>query len=83
MTEQMQIEKLKNAFGRALPIPPDEDFDGLQYAIADGWDSVAHMQLIAEIEVEFDIMLSTEDVIGMSSFAKAREIVARYVPLEA
>jgi acyl carrier protein len=83
MTEPMQIEKLKAAFGRALPIAPDGDFEDLQYAVADGWDSVAHMQLIAEIEHEFDIMLSTEDVVGMSSFGKAREIVARYVSLEA
>jgi hypothetical protein len=35
------------------------------------------MALISEIETAFDIMLTTDDVIGMSSFPKAREIVAR------
>jgi len=29
-----------------------------------GWDSVAHMRLVAEIESAFDIMMDTEDVIG-------------------
>jgi hypothetical protein len=36
------------------------------------------MQLVAGIEAVFDIMLETEDVIGMSSFGKACEIVEKY-----
>jgi hypothetical protein len=36
------------------------------------------MRLVAEIESAFDIMLDTEDVIGMSSFGAAKEIVSKY-----
>ncbi len=71
------IEKLKNAFVNALGVSPDSDFESMAYGQVPGWDSVAHMALISEIETAFDIMLSTDDVIGMSSFLKAREIVAR------
>jgi acyl carrier protein len=49
----------------------------MAYGQTTGWDSVAHMSLISEIETEFDIMLATDDVIGMSSFRKAKEIIAR------
>ena len=51
--------------------------DDLQYATIPQWDSVAHMTLIAAIEEGFDIMIDAEDVIDMSSFAKAKEIVAK------
>lgn len=70
-------DKLKNAFIAALDVRPDSDFESLAYGQTAGWDSVAHMSLISEIETAFDIMLGTDDVIGMSSFQKAQEIVAR------
>jgi acyl carrier protein len=71
------VEKLKNAFITALGVSPDGDFESMAYGQTTGWDSVAHMSLISEIETEFDIMLATDDVIGMSSFQKAKEIIAR------
>ncbi len=37
-----------------------------------------HMQLVGEIEDTFDIMLDTDDVIGMSSYPVARQILAKY-----
>jgi acyl carrier protein len=71
-------DKLKDAFGRALGMPPDADFEQATYGETEGWDSAAHMALVAEIETAFDIMLDTEEVIGMSSFGKAREIVTNH-----
>jgi acyl carrier protein len=70
------MEKLKLAFINALGVTPDADFESMAFGQTPGWDSVAHMALISEIETAFDIMLATDDVIGMSSFAKAKEIVA-------
>jgi acyl carrier protein len=71
------MEKLKKAFVNALGVSPDDDFESMAYGQTPGWDSVAHMVLIAEIEAAFDIMLPTDDVIGMGSFLKAKDIVAR------
>lgn len=70
-------EKLRNAFVKALGVSPDSDFESMAYGQTPGWDSIAHMALISEIETAFDIMLATDDVIGMSNFLKAKEIVAR------
>ena len=71
-------DTLKAAFVAGLGISPDSDFELLQYRGIEAWDSVAHMQLIAEIEDAFGIMLETDDVLGLSSFAAAEAIVARH-----
>jgi acyl carrier protein len=36
------------------------------------------MALVAALEEAFDIMLDTDDIIGMSSVAVAKEILAKY-----
>jgi acyl carrier protein len=76
-TSSSSIEKLRNAFVNALGVSADSDFESMAYGRTPGWDSIAHMVLISEIETAFDIMLATDDVIGMSSFLKAKEIVGR------
>ncbi len=73
------MSKLQQAFTDALGLDGDAtDWGNLKYRGIPEWDSVAHMQLVAEIEDAFDIMLETDDVIGMSSFTVAREILAKY-----
>jgi len=52
--------------------------DELAYNSIPQWDSLAHMTLIAEIDDQFDTMLDTEDVLDMNTFAKAKEILAKY-----
>ncbi len=71
-------DRLKTAFSEALGLAPNANFDELEYAKTRGWDSVAHMRLVSEIESAFDIMLDTDDVIGMSSFGVAKDIVVKY-----
>jgi acyl carrier protein len=71
-------EKLKKVFADSLGIDKDLVTDALKYNLIPEWDSVAHMSLVAAIEDEFDIMLDTDDIIDMSSFKKAKEILAKY-----
>ncbi len=71
-------EKLKKVFAEALGVNEEIITDELQYNSIPEWDSVAHMSLVAELEEAFDIMLDTDDIIDMSSPAKAREILAKY-----
>ena len=63
-----QSEKLHAALRTSLDLPADLDLAGIAYGETDGWDSVAHMQLVAAIENAFGIMLETEDVIAMSDY---------------
>lgn len=68
--------RLQQAFQAALDLPPDTDWHSLAYAQHDHWDSLGHMALVAEIEDAFEIMLETDDVIGMSSYPVAVELLA-------
>lgn len=71
--------RLQAAFIEALGIDETAtNWDSLTYRGIPEWDSVAHMQLVGEIEDTFDIMLETDDVIDMSSFVKAKEILGKY-----
>jgi len=72
------LARLEEAFVEGLSIPKDSDFASLEYRGIEEWDSVAHMLLVGEIENTFDVMLETQDVIDMSSFTKAQEILTRY-----
>ena len=74
----MNIDKLRKAFSDALGLPLDQVTDALEYNKVKEWDSVAHMALIAAIEQAFDILIDTEDIIDMSSFAKAKAIIRKY-----
>ena len=71
-------EKLRKIFAEALNIKIETVADNLEYNSIPEWDSVAHMSLVAAIDGGFDIMLDTDDVIDMSSFAKAKEILKKY-----
>lgn len=71
-------QKLRQAFANGLDIPEAEVNEDLKYASTPKWDSTAHMSLVASLDSTFDIMLDTDDVIDMSSYPKAREILTKY-----
>jgi acyl carrier protein len=71
-------EKLQRAFIETVGVAPDTDWRSLAYGSTPGWDSVGHMALVSGIENTFDIMLTTDQVINMSDFSKAKEIIAEH-----
>lgn len=72
------LNTLRQCFFETFDIQPDAEVENLHYQGIPAWDSVGHMQLIAALESAFDIMLDTQDVLDMSSFEKAKEIVGKY-----
>ena len=72
------MPRLKEIFSETLQIPIEEVVDSLEYASDPRWDSVAHMALVAAIDEAYDIMMETEDVLDMSTVAKARTILGKY-----
>ena len=70
--------KLVEVFSVALGINSEIVVDDLEYASINEWDSVAHMSLIAALEESFDVMLDTDQIIDMSTVAKAKEILATH-----
>ena len=70
------LEKYNQAFMNAFEIGEDQ-LAGLKYQDIEAWDSVGHMQLIAELEDAFDIMMDTDDIIDFSSYEKGKEILSK------
>ena len=71
-------QKLREIFAESLNIDISRVNDELAYNTIPEWDSIAHMALISEIDDAFDTMLDTDDVLDMSTFAKAKEILTKY-----
>lgn len=68
-------DRLHAVFVEALELPGDVDVDNLKYRDIQQWDSLGHMTLVAAIEDEFGVQLETEQVIDMSSFKVALDML--------
>lgn len=71
----MTISQLDAAFRRALELTSETDVSSLKYRDIEQWDSIGHMALVAEIESEYDVMFSTDEVVALSSYDKAIELL--------
>ncbi|WP_430456137.1 acyl carrier protein [Rheinheimera sp.] len=76
--QHSNTQKLQQAFATALAVDPALINDDLAYNSIPQWDSTAHMLLIAELENSFNLLLDTDDIIDMSSVAKARDILIKH-----
>lgn len=70
------IEKYNKAFIDSLSVNLEE-LPNLTYQSVPLWDSVGHMNLIAALEEQFDIMMETDDIIELSSYEKGKEILKK------
>ena len=61
-------------FGRWIKSELGEDF---VFGKVEKWDSVAHLNLISELEDTFDTMLETEDILHYGSYLNGLEILRR------
>lgn len=69
--------KYAETFARVFELPV-EQVGGLTYQSIPAWDSVGHMALVSGLEEAFDIMLNTEDIIDLNSFAAGKQILEKY-----
>lgn len=67
-----------SVFTDLLSLQEPVDWETVKYQEVEGWDSVAHMAIVAELEDQLEIMLDTEDIIEMSSVERTLEILAKY-----
>ena len=72
------LEKYNNAFVEVFGAKVEELNDDYSKDTVGEWDSVHQLSLIAEFEEAFDIMFDPEDIMGMTSYAKGKELLAKY-----
>ncbi|MFD0783086.1 acyl carrier protein [Micromonospora azadirachtae] len=69
-------DRLRAVFVDTLELGDDVDVENLKYREIEQWDSLGHMTLVGAIEDEFDVQLDTEQVIDMSSFKVALDMLS-------
>ena len=72
------LEKYNQAFIEVFGVEESALGANFDKDSVDGWDSVHQLNIIALLEEAFDIMLDPEDIMEMTSYAKGKEILAKY-----
>lgn len=70
-------ETYDKVFIEAFDLDSSQLDDGLAYGTVDAWDSVGQMNLIADIEDAFGIMMSPDDFIDFNSYSGGMDLLAQ------
>jgi len=71
------LEKYNHAFASTFQVN-EQQLSTLNYQDVDGWDSIGHMKMIAELEDAFTILIETDDILDFSSYSKGFKILKKY-----
>jgi len=71
-------EKYNQAFVTSLGVNPSRVADDFSFKDTQEWDSVAHLNLITNLEDAFDIMLESEDILHFGSYENGKKIMKKY-----
>jgi acyl carrier protein len=69
---KMRVEKV---FSEVLGLPPDMITDDTSPDNTPQWDSMAAMNLVVAIEDEFDVRLSTAEIVSMRNVAIVKKVL--------
>mgnify|MGYP002770864156 CR=1 FL=1 len=73
----MNLEKYNEVFMNVFEIEESDLNEKLKFGES-SWDSLAHMELISQLEDVFDIMLDTDDIINYGSYENGKKVLAKY-----
>jgi acyl carrier protein len=71
-------DRLKKIFIDALDLDPTADITALAYRSIPAWDSVGHMRLVAALETEFNVLLTTDQILEFSDFNHGMAILGTH-----
>tara|TARA_X000000950_G_C13454532_1_gene473312 strand:+ start:204 stop:443 length:240 start_codon:yes stop_codon:yes gene_type:complete len=72
------LNKYDKSFIKGLSIKKNQINKKLKYNSIEQWDSIAHMNLMSELESAFKISIDTDDIIDFSSYEKGKKILKKY-----
>ncbi len=72
--------RLDDIVRRVLDLEPDVDLATIRYHRTPTWDSVAHLELLLELEEAFGFCLDCEGLPSLPDYASIRELVERPRP---
>ncbi len=69
--------RLRKVFVALLRVDPSLLHDDARRGELEGWDSMAHLDLVAELEREFSLQIEPEQALEIETFADARRVVSQ------
>lgn len=73
----MSLDRLHEIVGRVLLLTPTIIDDSTSPDACPNWDSVGHLNLVLEIETEFGVRFSVEEIPELSTVGRIREALQR------
>jgi acyl carrier protein len=67
--------RVAKVFSEVLGLPPDMITDATSPDNTPQWDSMAAMNLVVAIEDEFDVRLSTAEIVSMRNVAIVKKVL--------
>lgn len=71
-------EKYTKVFMDTFNLNDEDTVLKLKFQEIPEWDSVGHMDLIANLEDEFDIMFDTDEIIGLNSYDVGKDMLIKH-----
>ena len=72
------LEKYNDIFMQVFGVTQDALNDKFTFKDVPQWDSVAHLNLISELEDTFDVMFDSEDILHYGSYQNGINILNKY-----
>lgn len=74
----MNIDRYNEIFTCLFEVDVSELDQNFNFGTAKNWDSLAHMELIAQLEDTFAIMFETDDIIHFGGYENGKKILSKY-----
>lgn len=70
--------RVEQVIGRVFKVDSDELDDSSSRDTIKGWDSMAHLTLILELETEYKVSIAIADAMEMVSVEKIKQLLRNY-----
>lgn len=74
----MNIKKYDDIFSTVFDVDASELNADFNFGTAPNWDSLAHMELISQIEDTFEIMFEVDDITHFGGYENGKKILSKY-----
>ena len=72
------LKRYNKIFLNNFPISKSDLDDNFVFNSIEEWDSIGHMNLISDLEEEFNISMEMDDIIDFSSYKIGMELIKKY-----
>lgn len=74
----MNLQKYNKIFMSLFEVTEEQLNSEFNFGKVSGWDSLAHMELVAQLEDEFGILFETDDITHFGGYENGKKVLAKY-----